>query len=305
MRIAFLGLGIMGLPMARHLLQAGHELSVWNRSPGKAEALGGEGASVATTPAAAASGAEVLFTMLTDGKAVAEVLFEQGAAEALAPGGLLIDCSSIAPKEARAHALRLEAMGRRALDAPVSGGPSGAEAASLAIMVGGSPKALEIGLPLLQHLGRPTAVGPAGAGQVAKLANQIIVALAIGAVSEGFLLAAAGGADPAAVQQALRGGLADSLVLQIHGERMIERRFLPGAAAQVHLKDLRNVLDEAKDLGLHLPLAEAMEALYAKLVETRGPRVDHSGILLEIERLNAQPPYSGVRLGDKDDVVPE
>lgn len=304
MRIAFLGIGIMGLPMARHLLEAGHELRVWNRSRGKAEVLGAAGAFVAEDPAGAAEGCAALFTMLSDGQAVEQVLFEQAAAAALAPGALVIDCSSIAPKEARRHAERLAALGRHHLDAPVSGGPGGAEAASLAIMVGGAPEAIERALPLLSSLGRPTPVGPSGAGQVAKLANQIIVALAIGAVSEGLLLASAGGADPAAVRQALSGGLADSLVLQIHGERMLERRFLPGAAAQVHLKDLRNVLDEARALGLTLPLAQAMEGLYAKLVETRGPGVDHSGILLEIERQNAEPPYSGARLGDGENLLP-
>ncbi|GAB5468044.1 MAG: NAD(P)-dependent oxidoreductase [Rhodospirillales bacterium] len=304
MKIAFLGIGIMGLPMARNLRAAGHAVTVWNRSPEKARPLVEDGARLAASPAEAARGAEVLFTMLSDGAAVADLLFDQGAAAALPAGGLVIDCSSIAPREARAHAIRLAEIGLAALDAPVSGGPSGAEAASLAIMVGGEAAAVERGLALLRHLGRPTPVGPPGAGQLAKLANQIIVGLAIGAVSEGLLLASAGGADPAAVRQAMTGGLADSLVLQIHGERMLERRFLPGAAAAVHLKDLRNILDEAKDLGLTLPLAEAMEGLYAKLVETRGPGVDHSGILLEIERRNAKPPYSGARLGGGEDRLP-
>lgn len=301
MKIGFLGTGLMGQPMARNLLAAGHQVAAWNRSPEKAEALVAAGARSAKTPAEAAAGAEVLFCMLTNGGAVHDLLFEQGAAAALGGGGLVIDTSSIAPKEARLHAEKLAALGIGALDAPVSGGPSGAESASLAIMVGGSAEDLERGLPLLSALGRPTAVGPAGAGQLAKLANQVIVALAIGAAAEGLLLASSGGADPAAVREAMTGGLADSLVLQIHGERMLERRFLPGGPAAMHLKDMRNVLEEAKALGLRLPLAEAVEALFAKLVETRGPRVDHSGLLLEVERINAE---SGARLGDGEDVLP-
>ncbi|MEO1191536.1 MAG: NAD(P)-dependent oxidoreductase [Pseudomonadota bacterium] len=298
MKIAFLGIGMMGLPMARHLLDAGHDLTVWNRSPEKAQPLVDAGAALAGSPAEAAAGAEALFTMLTDGAAVADILFEQGVAAALPKGALVIDCSSIAPREARAQAERLAALGIAAVDAPVSGGPSGAEAASLAIMVGGEADAVARALPLLEKLGRPTHVGPPGAGQLAKLCNQIIVGLAIGAVSEGLLLASTGGADPAAVRDALTGGLADSLVLQIHGERMLDRRWLPGGSAAVHLKDLRNILDEARDLGLQLPLAEAMEGLYTQLVEHRGPKVDHSAILLEIERRNS------VRMGDKPDRLP-
>jgi len=305
MRVGFLGIGLMGLPMARNLLQAGHRVSVWNRSLEKAEPLRAEGAAICETPRAVAAASEVLFTMLSDGKAVAEVLKEHGAAAALGRGNLVIDTSSIAPAEARENAALLAKYGVGQLDAPVSGGPSGAEQGSLAIMVGGTVPDFTRALPLLQVLGRPTHVGPAGAGQLAKLANQIIVGLALGAVAEGLLLASAGGADPAAVRSAMKGGLADSLVLQIHGERMLERRFLPGGPAAMHLKDLNNVMNEAEALGLELPIARLVRDLFAKLVADGPPGVDHSGILLEIERINKEPPRRGHRLGSGPDVLPE
>lgn len=297
--LAFLGIGLMGAPMARNLLAAGHPLTAWNRSRAKAEALAGEGAKVADSPADAVRGAEVIFTMLSDGKAVADLLFGQGVAEALAPGALVIDCSSIAPAEARDHAARLAERGVGHLDAPVSGGPSGAEQASLAIMVGGSAEDFARGEPLLKTLGRPTYIGPVGAGQVAKLSNQIIVALAIGAISEALLLAHEGGADPAAVRQAMTGGLADSKVLQIHGQRMLDRTFVPGGSSAMHLKDMNNVLAEAEAQGLSLPLARAVRDLFAAVVEHRGGGVDHSGLLLELERQNP-----GHRLGSKPDSLP-
>lgn len=299
-RVAFLGTGIMGRPMAARLVEAGYPVTVWNRSAGKTAPLAALGAQVAETPAAAARGAEVLFTMLADGAAVADLLFGQGVAEALEPDALVIDTSSIDLARARAHAARLGERGIGHLDAPVSGGPGGAEQGKLAIMVGGAAPDFARGRPLLEHLGRPTHVGPAGAGQLAKLTNQIIVALAIGAVAEGLLLAARGGADPAAVRQAMTGGFADSPILQVHGERMIERRFLPGGPARMHLKDLDNILAAAKELGLELPLAARVRELFASLVEHGGAGYDHSALLLEIERMNVP-----ARLGDKPDTLPE
>lgn len=299
-RIAFLGLGLMGRPMAANLMKAGHELTVWNRSAGKADELVAAGAAEAATPAEAVAGAEAVFTMLSDGPAVAALLFEQGVAAAIPRGALVIDTSSIAPAEARTHAARLAEAGIGHLDAPVSGGPSGAEAGKLAIMVGGEPADWERGRPLLEALGRPTLIGGPGAGQVGKLGNQIIVALAIGAVAEALLLAGEGGADAAALRQAMTGGLADSLVLQIHGQRMLDRTWLPGGPCAMHLKDMDNVLAEAKGLGLTLPLAERARELFVRLMEHRGPRVDHSGLMLELERLNP-----GHRLGTAEDRLPD
>jgi 2-hydroxy-3-oxopropionate reductase len=299
-RIAFLGIGIMGAPMAANLLKAGYAVTVWNRTVAKTKPLAEGGATVAETSAAAAKAADVVFTMLADGAAVGDLLFRDGVAEAMPRGGLVIDTSSIEPARARDHAQRLAAAGIGHLDSPVSGGPSGAEKASLAIMVGGTEADYARGSAVLACLGRPTHVGPPGAGQVAKLANQVIVALAIGAVAEGLLLAERGGADPAAVRQALLGGFADSLILQIHGQRMLDRRFLPGGPARMHLKDLNNVAVVAKESGLTLPLADEVRKLFQAVVDHGGAGYDHSAILLEIERLN--PP---ARLGTQPDTLPD
>lgn len=299
-RIAFLGTGLMGAPMAANLVKAGHPVAVWNRSPEKTRDLAALGAEVADSPGAAAKGAAVAVTMLSDGAAVTELLFARGVADALDKGALVIDSSSIEPARARDHAERLAARGVGHLDAPVSGGPSGAEQAKLAIMVGGTAEDYARGEAVLGALGRPTHVGPPGSGQLAKLANQTIVGLAIGAVAEGLLLAARGGADPAAVRRAMFGGFADSLVLQIHGERMLERRFLPGGPARMHLKDMNNICATAADCGLELPLASRMRALFQSLVDHGGAGYDHSAVLLELERLNAP-----ARLGDAPDTLPE
>ena len=225
---------------------------------------------------------------------------EAGAAVALAEGALVIDCSSIEPSRARDHAERFQARGIGALDAPVSGGPSGAEAASLAIMAGGSEADYARGEPVLQALGRPLRVGPAGAGQLAKLANQIIVGLEIAAVAEALLLASQGGAEPARVREAMSGGFADSLVLQIHGERMLERKFLPGGAARIHLKDFTNIVAEAEACGLELPFSRTALELFQSLVDRGGGDYDHSALLLELEHRN--PP---ARLGDGPDQLPD
>jgi len=302
--IAFLGIGLMGRPMAANLLAAGHPVAVWNRSPGKTGPLVKAGARDAASPAEAVEGAAVVLTMLSDGAAVGEVLFgpgdSAGAAAALADGALVIDCSSIEPARARDHAERLRAQGVGALDAPVSGGPSGAEAASLAIMVGGSEADYAGGEAVLRTLGRPVHVGPAGAGQLAKLANQIIVGLEIAAVAEALLLASQGGADPAKVREAMSGGFADSLVLQIHGARMIERKFLPGGAARIHLKDFTNIVAEAEACGLELPFSRVALELFQSLVARGGGGYDHSALLLELEHRN--PP---ARLGTAPDQLPE
>ncbi len=299
-RIAFLGIGLMGTPMATNLLKAGFALTAWNRTPAKAEALAGQGAQIAENAAAAVRDADIVITMLTNGPAVEEVLFGAGnAAAAIRKGALAIDMSSILPATARVHAERLAKLGIAHLDAPVSGGTGGARDGKLVIMAGGKAADFARAQPVFAALGKPTLVGPSGAGQLAKLCNQAIVGITIGAVAEALLLAAAGGADPAAVRQALMGGFADSRILQEHGQRMLNRRFLPGFAVANQVKDLDTVLDTARQAKLTLPLSERVTELFQDLLK-EGAGFDHSGLLLELERLN--PP---ARLGTLPDTLPQ
>lgn len=284
-RIAVLGTGLMGAPMARRLLGAGFEVTVWNRTRAKAEALVVDGATVAATPREAAREADVILTMLENGDVVGEVLFgPDGAAEGLKPGAIVLDMSSIPPATAREHAAKLQALGAAHVDAPVSGGTRGAAAGTLAIMAGGAEETIAGLAPVFAPLGRALRVGPSGSGQLAKLANQVIVGVTIGAVSEALLLAAAGGADPAAVREAIRGGFAESRVLAEHGLRMVERDFLPGAPSRVQLKDLDTALAAARESGAALPLSENVRARYAELIGAMGgAEYDHAALLLELE----------------------
>lgn len=295
--LAFLGTGIMGAPMATNLLKAGFRVTVWNRTRAKAEALAPLGARVAPAIAEAVRGAGAVISMLENGPAVEAVLGE--AHEAIEPGAIAIDMSSIPPPTARACAARLSARAIEHLDAPVSGGEVGAKAATLAIMVGGAHETFERAQPIFAALGRAIYVGPSGAGQLAKLANQVIVGVTIGAVAEALLLAAAGGADPAAVRSALMGGFADSRILTLHGERMLERNFAPGAASKIQLKDLVTAQEAAREAGISLPLTDTVEALFRALVEGGGADWDHSALLKELERRNAP-----ARAGNKADRLP-
>ena len=297
-RIAFLGIGLMGAPMAERLIAAGFPVVLWNRTAAKAEAI--PGARVAPSPAAAAAEADVLITMLETGPVVEAVLFgEQGAAAALKRDALAIDMSSSPPPMARDHAQRFAARGIGYLDAPVSGGVVGARAGSLAIMAGGTAADFARAERIFASLGRATLVGPAGSGQLAKCCNQAIVAITIGAVAEALLLAAASGADPAAVRAALTGGFADSRILAIHGKRMIERDFLPGGRARVQLKDQHTILAAAADAKLRLPLTECVTGIYRDLVAHGGGEFDQNALLLELERRNAP-----ARLGQTVDKIP-
>ena len=299
MKIALLGTGLMGAPMALRLLKAGFAVTVWNRTRTKAEALASEGARVAETPAAAADGADIVITMLENGAVVTDVLFGQGAAAALPENGLVVDMSSIPPSLARDHAASLEAMGKRHIDAPVSGGTVGAAAGTLAIMAGGDAADIERAEPVFAAMGRLTRVGPHGAGQLAKLANQAIVGITIGAVAEALLLAEAGGADPAAVRTAIRGGFAESRILDLHGERMVRRNFKPGGLVSIQLKDLDTILATADELGLTLPLTQNVRDRYRILKDDmKAGHLDHAALLLELEAMN--PPHSvGARALDQ------
>ena len=297
-RIAFLGTGLMGGPMASNLLKAGFPVTVWNRTLSKAEALRPDGAVVPSSAAAAAEGADVVITMLEDGPVVETVLFESGVVAALKPGALVIDMSSAEPQRARVHAERLAASGIGYLDAPVSGGTPGAKAGTLAIMAGGSEEDFGRAAPVFAAMGRATRVGPAGSGQLAKLCNQVIVSVTMAAVAEALLLASAGGADPAAVRQALSGGFADSKILQIHGGHMLERSFIPGGPAWTIRKDGRTILAAARELGTSVPMAERANQLFEQLCVHGGEKYDSSAVILELERL------SGKRLGHNPDRLP-
>ena len=284
--VALLGTGRMGLPMATRLCQAGLRVHVWNRNRARAEPLAAEGAQVHDSPDAAVREADLVISMLENGPVVESVLFSQGTAQAMRPGTLVVDMASIKPAEARDHAQRLETLGLQHVDAPVSGGTVAAEAGTLAIMAGGDASALERALPVLQHLGTTTHVGPHGAGQLAKLANQMIVGITIGAVSEALLMCAKGGADMAKVREAIGGGFARSRILELHGLRMVERDFAPRATMTVQRKDMRNALDTAASLGFEAPITELFERLYSEAIDHGLADLDHSGLFVELARRN-------------------
>ncbi len=284
--VAFLGIGLMGRPMTANLLANGFPMSLWNRTRAKAERFESQ-ARIAETPAEAVRDADVVITMLENGDVVEAVLMDDAVLAALKPGAVVVDMSSIPPAMARAHSQRLNELGLPYVDAPVSGGTVGAEKAVLSIMAGGDASVLDRLGPILGCLGTVTRVGPVGAGQVAKLANQAIVGITIGAVSEALLLAERAGADPSAVRQALMGGFAGSRILELHGQRMLDRNFEPGAPARIQHKDLTMILDEARDCGLDLPLSASTLEAYRRLLEAGHGDLDHSSLLLELERRNS------------------
>jgi 2-hydroxy-3-oxopropionate reductase len=293
-RIAFLGAGLMGAPMAQRLHDAGHDVTIWNRSSGKTAGLLAAGLTVAKSAPEAVHAADFVITMLTDGAAVRSVLFYAGAASAMRTGALHVDMSSIAPREARDLSIRLGAMGVEALDAPVSGGTVGAKEGTLAIMVGGSQQQFERALPVFSAMGRAIRVGGPGAGQVAKLCNQQIVAITIGAVAEALHLAERSGADPAAMRAAIRGGFAESRILELHGRRMLERDFAPGGRSSVQLKDLANILSLAAESATAAPLTTQMHQRFSRLVgELSSGDLDHSALFLELEDRTAKRMHQG------------
>lgn len=286
-QIAFLGIGLMGEPMARNLLNAGFRVAVWNRTNSKTAALVAAGARPASSPADGVRDAEALVLTLENGAVVTEVLFEQGVAAACRRGTLIIDMSSIAPAIAEDHARILTERQLRYIDAPVSGGTVGAAKGTLAIMAGGPAADIESAAPVFRALGTVTQVGPHGRGQLCKLVNQAIVAVTIGAVAEGLILARAGGADPAQVRKAILGGFCQSRILEEHGQRMIDRNFVPGGAVKNQLKDLNAVLEVSRKLGLRLPLTERVHELFAALAASGKEDLDHSALILQIEAINA------------------
>ncbi len=286
MKVGFIGLGIMGRPMAGHLISGGHEVHLMSRS-GVPQDLVDAGGIAHDTPREVAAAADVIITMLPDTPDVEKVLFgENGVADGLSAGKLVIDMSSIAPLATKEFAARINALGCDYLDAPVSGGEVGAKAGTLTIMVGGPQPAFERARPLFELMGKNiTLIGPNGDGQTAKVANQIIVALTIEAVAEGLLFAAKAGADPARVRQALMGGFAGSKILEVHGLRMIERTFDPGFRIELHQKDLGLALDGARQMGLSLPNTATAQELFNACRAHGGAGWDHSAMVRALEFL--------------------
>ena len=294
--ITFLGIGLMGAPMAGRLLGQGFQVRAWNRTFAKASALSRLGARTEPDLQEAVREADIVISMLENGTVVGQVI--DAALPGLKPGALWIDMSSTRQDEAVAFNARLEGLGFHFLDAPVSGGVAGAEAGTLAIMAGGSVHDFSAAEAVLQAMGRPMLVGPAGSGQVAKLCNQLIVGGTLNIIAEALLLAQAAGADPAAVRAAIRGGFAESRLLEVHGQRMLDRNFLPGGQVKSQLKDLQNVLAAAADAGVVLPVTALVTEHYQSIAG-QVPRADQSAALLAVEKLNP-----GQRLGAGPDQLP-
>ena len=285
-RIGFVGLGIMGTPMAGHLIKAGHEVFLFNL-PSVPQALVDSGGKPCTNGREVAQKADLIILMVPDTPHVHSALFDaNGIAEGLAPGKTVVDMSSISPIETKAFAQRINDLGCQYLDAPVSGGEVGAKNATLSIMVGGPEATFEQVRPVFELLGKNiTLVGQNGDGQTAKVANQIIVALTIEAVGEALLFAAKAGADPAKVRAALMGGFASSKILEVHGERMIKRTFEPGFRIELHQKDLNLALSTARALGVSLPNTATAQELFNACAAHGGKAWDHSAMVRALETL--------------------
>jgi 3-hydroxyisobutyrate dehydrogenase-like beta-hydroxyacid dehydrogenase len=287
--VGFVGTGIMGAPMARHLAAAGFLVTAYNRSIEKAMRLAEHGVRLASSAAEACAGQDVVVVMLNSGQVCEELLFapETGALFAMRPGCLLIVMSSLKVETAKDHARRSQAVGVGYLDAPVSGGEVGAKAATLSIMVGGETADVARAWPLLEAMGRPLHMGPTGTGQLTKLANQLTVASTIVAVAEALLLAERGGADPAKVREALLGGFAQSKILDLHGRRMIAGDFVPGGTAINQIKDTQAAIELTQELSLELPMLELTDSLFRDLVDHGHGELDHSALILELRRRNS------------------
>ena len=285
--IGFIGLGVMGTPMAGHLIKAGHKLAV-NTHGAVPDEVAKAGARVCASGREVAQASDIIIIMVPDTPDVGKVLFsEGGVAEGLSKGKVVVDMSSISPVETKEYASKIEALGCDYLDAPVSGGDVGARNATLSIMCGGKQAVFDRVKPVFESLGKNiTLVGGTGDGQTCKVANQIVVALTINAVAEGLLFAARAGADPAKVRQALLGGLATSRILEILGERMIKRTFDPGFRIALHQKDLNLALGAARQLGLALPATSNAQQLFSACVAHGGAAWDHSGMVRALEKLS-------------------
>jgi len=279
--------------MVRRLLQAGYSVTVWNRTHSKAQVLRAAGADAPELLSDAVAGAQIVISMLEAGPVVAQVL--RDALPALAPATLWVDMSSTKQAEAQQFHATLQAAGHSFIDAPVSGGVGGAQAGSLAIMAGGSEEDYEKVETMLGAMGRPTLVGPAGSGQVAKLCNQLIVGATLNIVAEALLLAQAAGADAAAVRTAIRGGFAESRILEVHGQRMLERNFVAGGQVKSQVKDMHNILAAAEAANITLPVTQLVTQRYEAIAASHAT-ADHAAALLALEGINP-----GQRLGNGPD----
>lgn len=293
--IAFIGIGLMGFPMASRLLKAGYPLRAWNRTREKALPLAEAGAQVVEALEEAVKGVDIVITMLEAGPVVKGVVRDM--LPHLSAGTLVIDMSSTKQSEALDVAQMLAVKQVAFIDAPVSGGVVGASAGTLAIMAGGGQEDFQRAEPLFSVLGRPTLVGPVGSGQIAKLCNQLIVGGTVAIVAEAMLLAQAGGADPAAMRQAIRGGFAESRILELHGQRMLDRDFRPGGQIKTQAKDHANILNAAADAGLQIPLTAMVAELFNSLLEDHAT-ADQAAALLAVEKINKD---KGIRLGTSED----
>jgi|HigsolmetaAR202D_1030399.scaffolds.fasta_scaffold06802_2 2-hydroxy-3-oxopropionate reductase len=285
--VGYAGLGLMGKPMALNLIAAGYPVVVYNRSPGPVAELVEAGAQAAASPAELAEQASIIFTCLANTAVVQSIVAgPEGLLSTARPGTLIIDMSTISPMVAREIAEQAQRKGVDFLDAPVSGGEVGARDATLSIMVGGRAEALERARPLLNVLGkRVVHVGDAGAGQIAKACNQIIVGVTIEAVSEALVLATKAGVDPARVREALLGGFAQSRVLELHGQRMLDRNFEPGGKSRHQYKDLQIILDTGRAYDAPLPVTSLVQQFYGALLASGQGDLDHSALYLLIESM--------------------
>jgi len=285
--LGFIGLGIMGKPMAGHLVKAGHKVYVFSRSPGPVEELADSGAVACNSAKAVAQKSDMVFIMVPDTPDVDRVLFgADGVTEGVRKGSIIVDMSSISPIATKKFAQRLGSLGVEMLDAPVSGGQLGAENATLSIMVGGKNEIFEKAKPFFELMGQNIVhVGPNGDGQTCKVANQIVVALNIEAVGEALLLASKAGADASKVREALMGGFAGSRILELHGERMMTHSFEPGFRIRLHQKDLNLALEAARELGVSLPNTATAQELFNAVKAEEGGDLDHSAMVLALERL--------------------
>jgi len=286
MQIGFIGIGLMGFPMAKNLLKSGYKLKAFNRSQDKAERLKEFGAELSTSIKAAVTSSDIIITMLTDDIAVEKVIGSDEFIKNIKPNATVIDMSSINPVLSKKCAKLLKEKKINYLDAPVSGGTLGAEDASLAIMVGGEEKIFNECFDLLKILGNPTLVGPVSSGQISKLANQIIVGVTIGAVAEAVTLCEKSGTNPNKMIEALSGGWADSKILQTHGKRMIDKDFTPKGKTTTQLKDMTNIINAGKAAETHLPISSLIKEMYKDLVADGHGNTDHSSLYNAIEKIN-------------------